>query len=517
MVLVGYPAGQKGYKVYDLETNKIFTSRDVVFYENQFLFKLHVQKLPNTSRSVIPLSITSDDASTLDTNPLPVELDSQQVSLEQEVGLESPVLNPTITNNSDSPICSTQGTMLSVLLPDIVPEGVVRSQRQSYDEPRSYVQAKKDPKWCDAMAQEIAPLEQNKLGLWRFSHLKNKLFDPNGGARSSTGQMDLLKVIATAKNWELHQLDVHKAFLHGDLHEEVYMIPPPGYLPKGDTRVCRLHKSLYGLKQASRQWFEKFSTSLINYGFTQPRANYSLFTKYSGASFTAVLVYVNELVIAGNDPSQCQALKAYLQGCFHIKDLGGLKYFLELEIARSPSGLFICQRKYTFDILKEAGMLGCKPSTFPMQQQHKLLCDTSPLLSDPDMYRRLVGRLIYLIITRPGISYAVHSLSQCIHQPRESHLFAAMNVLKYLKSSPGQGLFFPASNDFQLIVYCDSDWASCPLTRRSTTSSFIMLGTAPISWKTKKQTTVSRSSAEAENGSMATTTQRASLVTLSSC
>ena len=309
-----------------------------------------------------------------------------------------------------------------------------------------------------------------------------------------------LLAVAVAKSWELHQLDVHNAFLHGDLDEEVYMTPPPGYLSSTDNRVCHLRKSLYGLKQASRQWFAKFSNAIIQFGFTQSKADTSLFIHYQGTTFTALLVYVDDVIIASNNSAHTKALKAYLDAWFHIKDLGPLKYFLGLEVARSPDGIVLSQRKYALDILQEAGLLGSKPSAFPMEQNHKLALDNSVILNNPEAYRRLIGRLIYLTITRPDICYSFHILSQFMHQPRHGHWEAAIRVLRYLKSAPGQGIFLPSKSDLQLHAYCDSDWASCPIT-----GYFITLGSSPISWKTKKQTIVSRSSAEAEYRSMANT------------
>jgi hypothetical protein len=189
-----------------------------------------------------------------------------------------------------------------------------------------------------------------------------------------------------------------------------------------------------------------------------------------------------------------------------MKDLGVLKYFLGIEVARSPTGLFLCQRKYAFDIISEVGLLGAKPSSFPIVQNHQLGKADGPLLANPESYRRLVGRLIYLVVTRPDLAYVVHILSQFMHQPRQEHWEAALRVVRYLKGSPGQGVLLRSDNDLTLKGWCDSDWDACPLTRRSLTGYIVFLGDSPISWKTKKQHTVSLSSAESEYRSMAAIT-----------
>ncbi|CAL8993656.1 unnamed protein product [Prunus brigantina] len=215
------------------------------------------------------------------------------------------------------------------------------------------------------------------------------------------------------------------------------MLPPPGFRQQGANMVCRLNKSLYGLKQASRNWFSKFSTAIQSAGYTQSKADYSLFTRVCGESFTSVLIYVDDMIITGNDDKAIHDLKKFLHTSFRIKDLGNLKYFLGVEVARSKKGISISQRKYTLDILEDAGLLGAKPVNFPMEQNLKLTPTDGELLKDPSQYRRLVGRLIYLTITRPDITYSVHILSQFMHQPRKPHLEAALRVLRYLKKAPG--------------------------------------------------------------------------------
>jgi hypothetical protein len=160
----------------------------------------------------------------------------------------------------------------------------------------------------------------------------------------------LLFALAAANRWCLHQLDVNNAFLHGTLDEEVYMQLPPGFATKGESKVCRLTKSLYGLKQASRQWFSRFSTTIIHHGFVQSKADYSLFTRLQGTSFIALLVYVDDILIASNDTAAVTLLTEFLNSQFRLKDLGPVKFFLGLEIARNSSGISICQRKYALDI-----------------------------------------------------------------------------------------------------------------------------------------------------------------------
>jgi len=245
---------------------------------------------------------------------------------------------------------------------------------------------------------------------------------------------------------------------------------------------------------------------MLEYGFNRSYADYSLFTYKKGDKFMALLVYVDDIVLTGNDHQLCADFKAYLHKCFHIKDLGNLKYFLGIEVARSSQGLFLCQRKYALEIINECGLLGSKPAAFPIEQNHKLALASGAPLSDSTQYRHLVGRLIYLTITRPDLSYAVHILSQFMQNPREERMDAAKRVLRYLKGSPGQGILLQHNSNLQVYAFCDSDWGACPITRRSLTGFLVTLGGSPVAWKTKKQGTVSLSSAEAEYRAMATAT-----------
>lgn len=173
-----------------------------------------------------------------------------------------------------------------------------------------------------------------------------------------------------------------------------------------------------------------------------------------------------------------------------------------VEIARSNGGTFLCQRKYILDIISDTHLSDAQTVVTPLPKGHKFPPDSPPLL-DVEQFRRLVGRLLYLTLTRPDITYCVQQLSQYVSSPTKAHMQAALHIVRYLKGSSTLGLFYSSASTFHIEAYCDSDWAACPQTRRSLSGYCILLGNNAISWKTKKQTTVARSSCEAEYRSMA--------------
>ncbi|KAF5463154.1 hypothetical protein F2P56_019090 [Juglans regia] len=238
----------------------------------------------------------------------------------------------------------------------------------------------------------------------------------------------------------------------------------------------------------------------------QSKSDYSIFTKIEGSSFITLLVYIDDIFIASNDMKSVEFLKSLLDQKFKLEDLVKLKYFLGLEVARSPACISLCQRKYSLEILQDTGLLASKPVAFPLEQNIKLSKDAGDLMSDPTVYRRLIGRLLYLILTRPNLCYSVNRLSQYMAQPRQPHLQAAYKILQCIKGTLGHGLFFPATNTLSPKASVDSDWTSYIDNRRSTSGYCVCLGDSLVSWKTKKQTIVSRSSAEVEYRSIASTT-----------
>ena len=219
-----------------------------------------------------------------------------------------------------------------------------------------------------------------------------------------------------------------------------------------------MNKSLYGLKQASRQWFAKFSTTLIqDLGFVQSKADYSLFTRQKDQSFLIILVYVDDVLVARNNKDEIEEFKLLLDQRFKNKDLGDLRYFLGLEVARSNQGITICQRKYVLEVLNDSGYLGYKLAKTPMEQNIKLSKYEGEELKDPSLYRRMIERLLYLTITRPDITYAIHRLSQYMAKPRKPHLDVVYRILQYLKNEPGKGILFSSKSELHVKGFADFD------------------------------------------------------------
>jgi len=318
----------------------------------------------------------------------------------------------------------------------------------------------------------------------------------------------LLLALAATQNWTLKQLDVNNAFLHGDLDEEIYMQLPQDFHTSSLNLVCRLKKSLHGLKQAGRQWYAKLSNFLLSHNYKIPTADHSLFLKHDGKHTTTLLVYVDDIILTWNNPMEISAITSLLHNFFHIKNLGDLNYFLGIEVTRNATGIHLSQHKYVLDLLKDTGMLGCSPTPTPMLHTVKLSTTKGTPLGDAEStaYRRLIGRLIYLTNTRPDISFSINHLSQFVSHPTSEHHQVAMCILRYLKRTPGTCIFLHSQSLTQLKAYSDSDWATCPETHKSITGFSVYLGESLISWKSKKQHTISRSSSKAEYRAFAATT-----------
>ena len=412
-------------------------------------------------------------------------------------------------------------------------------------EPRTLDEAFGDEKWRKAMMEEYVALKKNET--WH-------LVPPRQGKnlidckwvfrvkRKSDGTIDRYKArlvakgfkqrygidyedtfspvvkaatirlvlsIAVSRGWSLRQLDVQNAFLHGVLEEEVYMKQPPGFESKSNPSfVCKLDKALYGLKQAPRAWYSRLSHKMQSLGFVPSKSDTSLFIYNKLNTCIFVLIYVDDIIVTSSSDEAITGLLKDLSAEFALKDLGDLHYFLGIEVKKHDGGLHLSQEKYATDLVRKAGLQGCKPSPTPLSSSEKLSLTEGQALSQEDStkYRSLVGALQYLTLTRPDISFAVNKVCQFLHAPTTVHLTAAKRIVRYVKNALNIGLNFSKSSSTLLSAFSDSDWAGCLDDRRSTGGFAVFFGPNLISWCARKQATVSRSSTEAEYKALANDT-----------
>ena len=232
--------------------------------------------------------------------------------------------------------------------------------------------------------------------------------------------------------------------------------------------LCRLKRSIYGLKQSPRAWFDKLSAVVLSYGFRRAYSDHSVFVRQQTSGVIILVFYVDDIIVTGSDNEGIVELKAHLNKDFQTKDLGHLRDFLGIEVARSKYGVSLSQRKYLTYLLSESGMLGARPAETPMDSNVKFEAEQGELCSAPGRYRRLVGKLIYLTVTRPDIAFAVGVVSQFMHAPRQPHWEAVCRILRYLKNAPGKGLMYRPSDSLDMKGFSDADWAGNHDDRRST-------------------------------------------------
>ena len=274
---------------------------------------------------------------------------------------------------------------------------------------------------------------------------------------------------------------------------------PSGYTFTSKAKIaCRLQLALYELKQSPQAWFGRFSSAMRKYGCQQSNTDHTLFLKHRVGKVTALIIYVDDMIITEDDVEEISKLQEQLSTEFEMKNLGGLEYFLGIEVARSKQGIFLSRRKYILDLLAEIGFLECKLADTPIIQNHKLGKYLDQVPADKQKYQWLVCKLIYLSHTRPDIAYTVSVVSQFMHRPSKDRMDAVMRILSYLKSSPRKGLMFSKNDHLNVDGYIDADWARNITDRKSTSSYFTFVGGNLVTWRSKKQKVVALFSAKAE-------------------
>ena len=543
-VFLGYGIGQKGYRCYDPVSQKLYVSRHVTFLEH----------IPFYSIPAKTHDVTKSDIRLIDPFGIDIEVPVPDSSMPSGVPPDSASASPvpesapsTVETGDPPPLRRSTRPCKSTKLPDFSYSTYSASfasfiaNIHHLSEPESYREAVSDPLWQNAMAEELAALHhthtwdlvtlppgKHAIGCrWVYkiktksdgsverykARLVAKGYSQQYGMDyeetfSPVAKMTTVRTmiaVASVRQWKIFQMDVKNAFLNGDLHEEVYMTPPPG-IDHQPGEVCRLRKALYGLKQAPRAWFEKFSTVITSLGFVPSNHDSALFVRCTSAGRILLSLYVDDMIITGDDHSGIELLKHDLAHRFAMKDLGLLRYFLGIEVAQSKKGYLLSQTKYISDLFTRARLSDNRTVDTPLETNARYSPSDGVPLSDPSLYRTIVGSLVYLTVTRPDIAHAVHVVSQFVTAPTSVHWGAVLRILRYLRGTQFQNLLFPSTSSLELRAYSDADWDGDRNDRKSTTGFCVFLGDSLISWKSKKQDVVSRSSTEAEYRAMAVTT-----------
>ena len=290
----------------------------------------------------------------------------------------------------------------------------------------------------------------------------------------------------------------------------------PGFVDKDNpSYVCKLNKAIYGLKQAPRAWYNELRTFLLQFGFQNSYADTSHFVFHAEGHTMYLLVYVDDLILTGDNATKVNHFISILAQRFSIKDLGLLTYFLGVEVVPNKQGLLLSQRRYIMDLLTQTKMQDAKTVLTPIPTSPTVMLNSGSSLSDPAEYRQVVGSLQYLLITRPDIAFVVNKLSQYMHCPTTEHWSFVKRLLRYLVGTIDDGLQLYKDSNLSLHAFSDStlslqafsdaDWVGDKDTFCSTSAYVVYLGKNPISWSFKKQQTVARSSTEAEYRSVANT------------
>ncbi|KAL8096063.1 hypothetical protein AgCh_037136 [Apium graveolens] len=498
-IFVGYV--NKAYKIFDPQSEQFVVTRDVNFVENEEWNWNDVAEKKNHLMTELKFNLPSSSTEELEEN---VDLQNEMV--------------------------------------DHVPVRGTRSLSDIYErcniavcEPANYEEARKNKNWVAAMNEELSMIEKNNTWIlvgrpenrkvigvkWVYRTKLNADGSVNkhkarlvvkgysqvfGVDYSDTfapvARLDTIRLLlatAAQMNWRVHQLDVKSAFLNGVLQEEIYVEQPEGFKRKGEeNKVYLLKKALYGLKQAPRAWYKRIDDHLLSLGFKKSLSEATLYVKRHYDDVVIVSLYVDDLLVTGNNAGLVTRFKQEMKKVFEMTDLGLMSFFLGMEIMQAEHEIFICQKKYAKEILNKFNFGECKAVSTPMNQKEKLCENDGGDKVDEGYYRSMIGCLMYLTATRPDILNAVSVLSRFMHCASELHLKAAKRVIRYIKGTSHYGIKFQRSKNFKLVGYSDSDWGGCTDDMRSTSGYCFTFGSGMFSWKSKKQETVAQSTAEAE-------------------
>jgi len=320
----------------------------------------------------------------------------------------------------------------------------------------------------------------------------------------------VLLSLAASYGLLVHQMDVKTAFLNGELEEEIYMDQPDGFVSKGqEGMVCKLLKSLYGLKQAPKQWHEKFDRTLTSAGFVVNEADRCVYYRYGGAEGVILCLYVDDILIFGTSLNVIKEVKEFLSQNFEMKDLGEADVILNIKLVKEINGgVILTQSHYVEKVLSRFGYSDYKPVSTPYDAS-LILRKNKRIMRDQLRYSQIIGSLMYLAsATRPDISFAVSKLSRFVSNPGDDHWKALERVMRYLKGTMNYGIHYTGYPRV-LEGYSDSNWISDADEIKATSGYVFTLGGGAVSWKSCKQTILTRSTMEAELTALDTATVEA--------
>lgn len=403
------------------------------------------------------------------------------------------------------------------------------------NDPITYEEAIKHEEWRKAMDQEIDAIEKNNT--WELTILPSKVkkigvkwiyktkLNEKGEVEKYKARLvakgysqqygidynevfapvarwDTIRTIlsiAACKGWNVYQLDVKSAFLHGELIEDVYIEQPMGYQRGDNNSVYKQKKALYGLKQAPRAWYSKIEAYFCRENFEKCPHEHTLFVKHADSKILIVSLYVDDLIFTGNCEVLIDDFKCSMKKNFAMTDLGKMRYFLGVEVTQDSRGIFIAQQKYAKEILSRFGMEQCNMVCNPIVPGNRLSKDESRKRVDATNFKQMVGCLMYLLATRPDLAYAICLIARYMERPTEMHFAAAKRILRYLKGSLQYGILYRKGElSCELEGWSDSDYAGDVDDRKSTSGYVYRLGSGAISWSSKKQAIVTLSTTEAE-------------------
>lgn len=554
-VFVGYPNETKGYKLYDLKACCFIRSRDVIFAENdfhdfenghsvnsdlQFFYPVDNDSqtvLPNVSDVVAVTDEPHSDQAEPEIVEEPAVLDNEPVGVTYEDNFMREVNNLPAQRQRRPPVRFIEEEFYAAetLTADInEPSDIFEAWRGDYS-----------TNWKDATNSEydsllsnhtwdLVPLPEGKNVVgsrWVFKVKRNadgliEKFKARLVAQGYSQSHGLdyqevfspvvryssirsLLVMANIYDWECHQMDVKTAFLQGDLDEEIYMKQPDGYInKKKPNHVCKLNKSIYGLKQAARCWNHAIDSFLKSEGYKNSSADSCLYIKSvkqrnGKVDFIILALYVDDILLFSNNIDLLMEEKISLGKRFKVEDLGEVHYVLGMSVKRDRKSrtLSISQPKYLEGILKRSNMDKCKPVSTPLEQGRKfqqLSEDEKPV--NVQGYQMIIGCLTYATTaTRPDLAAAVGILSKFMAKPGKDHWTGIKRILRYVQGTLNYGLVYSATDKSHVLVgYSDADWAGDLDTRRSTSGYVFQIQGNTVSWCSKRQASVSKSSTEAE-------------------